>query len=90
MPPTPIEQRLVTLHAHYTRRVNAALAAGRMDLAQDLADDCRDEALDLILAAEGKTATAEVEILELGGLTQRAARRPGLRRRTFWRHITDR
>ena len=52
MPPTTIEQQLVTLHAHYTSRVNAALAAGRMDLAQDLAEDCRDEALDLMLAAK--------------------------------------
>ena len=77
MPSTSIEQRLVTLHAHYTSRVNAALAAGRMDLVQDLADDCRDEALDLILAAEGETATAaEVEILELGGLLRMMAPAP--------------
>ena len=38
MPPTTIEQQLASLHAHYTSQVNAAVAAGRMDLAQDLAD----------------------------------------------------
>ena len=32
MPPTTIEQQLVRLHAHYASRVNAAVAAGRMDL----------------------------------------------------------
>ena len=39
MPSTTIEQQLATLHAHYTGQVNAAVAAGRMDLAQDLAID---------------------------------------------------
>ena len=53
MPPTPLDERLPALHAHYTARVNAAIAAGRMDLVRDLADDCEDEALEMILEAEG-------------------------------------
>ena len=92
MPPTTIEQQLVTLHAHYTSRVNAAVAAGRMDLVRDLAADCQDEALDLILAEDGDIATAaEVEVLELGdGLPQWPRGRPGPRRHRFWRHIAGR
>ena len=53
MPPTPLDERLPALHAHYTALVNAAIAAGRMDLVRDLANDCEDEALEMILEAEG-------------------------------------
>ena len=52
MPPTPLDERLPALHAHYTALVNAAVAAGRMDLVQDLANECQDEALEMILEAE--------------------------------------
>jgi hypothetical protein len=69
MPPTPIDERLRLLHAHYTRRINAAVAAGRMDLVRDLANDCQDEALALMLAAEGDTPSQpnQTEVLEFGG-----------------------
>jgi hypothetical protein len=92
MPSTTIEQQLATLHAHYTGQVNAAVAAGRMDLAQDLAVDCETEALDLILSLEGDTTNAaEVEILDVGGgLPQWPRGRPGRRRHRFWRRATDR
>lgn len=87
MPPTPIEERLQALHAHYARRVNAAVAAGRMDLVQDLANDCEDEALELLLALEGNVSTpSRVEILEIGGgWSQTSGRRSRPRRRRFWR-----
>ena len=55
MLPTPIEERLPRLSEHYIWRINAAVAAGRMDLVRDLANDCQDEALDLMLALGGGT-----------------------------------
>jgi hypothetical protein len=65
---TPIEVRLASLHAHYVGRINAAVAAGRMDLVQDLAGDYEDEALELMLDAEGDTSNQQgyrkAEILE--------------------------
>jgi hypothetical protein len=69
MPPIPLDERLPALHAHYTARVNAAIAAGRMDLVRDLADECQDEALALILEAEGGSGrnNGAVEVLEAGG-----------------------
>ena len=57
MPPTPIDERLRLLHEHYTWQINAAVADGRMDLVRELANDCQDEALALILAAEGETSS---------------------------------
>ena len=51
--PIPINERLRLLHAHYTSQINAAVAADRMDLVRDLANDCENEALALMLAAEG-------------------------------------
>ena len=45
MPVTPIEERLASLQAHYTDRINAAVAADRMDLVRDLAEGYEDEAL---------------------------------------------
>ena len=69
MPPTPLDERLPALHAHYTALVNAAIAAGRMDLVRDLANDCEDEALEMILEAEGAATgrSNRVEVLETGG-----------------------
>ncbi len=52
MPVTPIQQRLASLQAHYAERINAAVAAGRMDLVRDLANGYEDEALELILDGE--------------------------------------
>jgi hypothetical protein len=67
---TPIEVRLASLHAHYIERINAAVAAGRMDLVEDLAGGYEDEALELMLDAEGDTSNQQIyrtaEILELG------------------------
>ena len=89
MPPTPIEQRLSALHAHYTSQVNAAVAAGRFDLVQDLTDACENEALELMITLEGDVGgSSEIEILELGGWPPRANREVGVavRRRRFWPH----
>ena len=65
---TPIEVRLASLHAHYVERINAAVAVGRMDLVQDLAGGYEDEALELMLDAEGDTSNQQgyrtAEILE--------------------------
>jgi hypothetical protein len=89
MPPTPINERLTLLHAHYTRRINAAVAAGRMDLVRDLANDCQDEALALMLAAEGDIPrlTSQAEVLEFGGWPRwRAGRRLGTLASRFRQH----
>ena len=69
MPVTPIEERLASLQAHYAERINAAVAAGRMDLVRDLADDYEDEALELILESgtSSQPDSRTVEILEFGG-----------------------
>ena len=77
MPSTPQEDRLRSLQAHYTERINAAVAAGRLDLVRDLAKDCQDETLAVL--ADGVDSTQEpnqktVEILELGGWHWRAPR----------------
>ena len=68
---TSIDERLQLLDAHYVRRISAAVDADRMDLVLDLANDYHDEALALILAAEGSTSSqlnqGTAEILELGG-----------------------
>jgi hypothetical protein len=65
---TPIEVRLASLHAHYVERINSALAADRMDLVEDLAGSYEDEALELMLDAEGDTSNQHgyrtAEILE--------------------------
>jgi hypothetical protein len=90
---TPIDERLQLLDVHYTRRISAAVDAGRMDLVRDLANDYHDEALDLLLAAEGRTLSVlnrgPAEILELGGWprSESAGRRPG-RWRRFWQRIS--
>jgi hypothetical protein len=78
----PIEERLVALHAHYVRRINAAVAAGRLDLVHDLVDEYEDEALEGILEDFGPA-----EILEAGGGTPwwQGADRSGRSRFWFWR-----
>jgi hypothetical protein len=91
MPATPIEERLADLHAHYVRRINASVAAGRLDLVRELADEYEDDSLELMLALEGGTASqpdyGRAEIRELGGPTPfwHAAGRPGTWRFRFWR-----
>jgi hypothetical protein len=69
MPVMPIEERLASLQAHYAERINIAVAAGRMDLVRDLANDYEDEALELILesGASSQPDPGTVEILEFGG-----------------------
>ena len=65
-----IEERLGDLQAHYTWRINAALAADRIDLARDLANDWHDEALQIVIARAGGSSTPSLpmtEVLELGG-----------------------
>ncbi len=86
----PIDERLRLLHAHYTSQINAAVGAGRMDLVRDLANDCQDEALALILAAEDGTSTqpnqGTVEILEFDVWPRwRGVHRPGTWRSWFRR-----
>ena len=87
----PIDERLQLLDAHYTTRISAAVDADRMDLVRDLANDYHDEALALMLAAEGNTSSqmmnwGTAEILELGGWprSENADRRAGWWFR-FWR-----
>jgi hypothetical protein len=91
MPATPIEERLAALHAHYVRRINESVAAGRLDLVRELADEYEDESLELMLALESGTASQpdyrRAEILELGGTAPywHGAGRPGPWRFRFWR-----
>jgi hypothetical protein len=81
MPTTPIEERLSFLHAHYVGRINAAVAADRMDLVEDLAGAYEDEALALMLAEGdpqgGTQHGGTVEILELGEWPRWSARKSG-------------
>jgi hypothetical protein len=86
MPVMPIEERLASLQAHYAERINAAVAAGRMDLVRDLANDYEDEALELILesGASSQPGSGTVEILEFDGAWPHW-HRPGRWRFGFWR-----
>jgi hypothetical protein len=91
MAPTPIDERLRLLHEHYTWQINAAVAEGRMDLVRELTNNCQDEALALMLAAEGDTSSQPtqrtVETLELGGLpSSRDGRKRGGLVSRFWQH----
>ena len=47
---SPLDAELIELHDFYVRGVNAALSAGRDDLAWDLAQDYPDEALMLLVS----------------------------------------
>jgi hypothetical protein len=64
MAATRIDEPLATLEAHYVRRINAAVAAGRMDLVRDLADDYRDGVRALVGTPDPHFGPAE--ILETG------------------------
>jgi hypothetical protein len=85
----PFQKALASLHAHYAERIEAAVAAGRMDLVRELADGYEDEALQLMLTLEGGTPTqlgfGNAEILELGPVWPRRERSSS-RRFGFWRH----
>jgi hypothetical protein len=89
VPVTPIQQRLASLQAHYAARIDAAVAAGRMDLVRDLANGYEDEALELILDGDDGTSTRQdhgtVEFLEFDGGWPHW-HRPGTWRFGFWRH----
>ena len=68
-----------------TTVIDMAVAAGRMDLVRELADDYEDEALQLMLSVEAGAATqpsdGTAEIIELGrGSSHRSERW------RFWRH----
>ena len=83
------EAGLATLRAHYLGRIDAAVAAGRMDLVRDLANDYEDEALQLMLAVEGgvpaEPGHQPAEILEFGPSWPHWPG-PGTWRFGFWRH----
>jgi hypothetical protein len=83
------EKALASLRAHYLERIDAAVAAGRMDLVRELADGYEDEALKLMLSVEGGTPShaghGNAEILELGPVRPRREGMGGGRFR-FWRH----
>jgi hypothetical protein len=89
MPATPFEEGMAVLRAHYAERIEAAVAAGRMDLVRELADNYEDEALELMLTVEGGIPAQPdhgiAEILEFGPAWPH---RPGsgTRRFGFWRH----
>ncbi len=90
---TSIDERLQHLDVHYTRRISAAVDADRMDLVRDLANDYHDEALALMLAADGTSSQLNwgtAEILELGGWprSESADRRAGWWFR-FWRRSSS-
>ena len=89
MPMTPFEEGLASLRAHYIWRIDAAVAAGRMDLVRELANDYEDEALELMLAVEGGVPAEHdrqtAEILEFGPAWPHWPN-PGAWRFGFWRH----
>jgi hypothetical protein len=84
----PFENALASLRAHYLERIDSAVAAGRMDLVRELADDYEDEALKLMLSVEGETPSragqGKAEILEFGPLRPHRERMSS-RRFRFWR-----
>lgn len=79
------ENGLAVVQAHYAARINAAVAAGRMELVRDLTNDYVDEALELMLTVERSSPGQPVEILEFGFRSQHA-HRVGTRRLRFWPH----
>jgi hypothetical protein len=89
MSATPFEEGLAFLRAHYAERIDMAVAAGRMDLVRELADNYEDEALELMLSVEGGGPTQQdhgrAEILEFGPTwPHRSA--SSTWRFGFWRH----
>jgi hypothetical protein len=89
MSATPFEEGLAFLRAHYAERIDMAVAAGRMDLVRELADNYEDEALELMISVEGGAAPqpdhSATEILELGP-SSRVRPGSGSWRFGFWRH----
>jgi hypothetical protein len=89
MSATPFEDGLASLRAHYLERIDAAVAAGRMNLVRELADSYEDEALQLMLAVEDDGTTqlrhSTAEILELGPQKPHHSR-SGTPWFGFWRH----
>lgn len=89
MSATPFEDGMASLRAHYLERIDAAVAAGRMDLVRELADSYEDEALQLMLAAEDDGSTqphhSTAEILELGPQSPHRSS-SGSWWSGFWRH----
>jgi hypothetical protein len=89
MSATPFEDGMASLRAHYLERIDAAVAAGRMDLVRELADSYEDEALQLMLAAEDDGSTqphhSTAEILELGPQSPHRSS-SGTWWSGFWRH----
>jgi hypothetical protein len=86
MAATRSDERLATLEAHYVRRINAAVAAGRMDLVRDLANEYGDG----VRALEGTPRDPHVgpaEILEFGDDRpyRRSIDAAGRWRFRFWR-----
>jgi hypothetical protein len=89
MSATPFEDGMASLRAHYLERIDAAVAAGRMDLVRELADSYEDEALQLMLAAEDDGSIqphhSTAEILELGPQSPHRSS-SGTWWSGFWRH----
>jgi hypothetical protein len=88
MSATPFEEGLAFLRAHYAERIDMAVAAGRMDLVRELADNYEDEALELMISIEGAPTQPDhsaTEILELGP-SSRVRPGSGSWRFGFWRH----
>ena len=89
MSATPFEEGLASLRAHYAARIDVAVAAGRMDLVRELANDYEDEALELMLTVEGGVPAQPdrrpAEILEFGPSWPHRPS-PGAWRFGFWRH----
>jgi hypothetical protein len=89
MSATPFEEGLDLLRAHYAERIDMAVAAGRMDLVRELADNYEDEALELMLSVENGAPTppghGTVEILEFGPSSRRGPASSSWRF-GFWRH----
>ena len=89
MSATPFEDGMASLRAHYLERIDAAVAAGRMDLVRELADSYEDEALQLMLAAEDDGSIqphhSTAEILELGPQSPHRSS-SGSWWSGFWRH----
>jgi hypothetical protein len=85
--PRQLDEGLASLRGHYLERIDAAVAAGRMDLVRELADGYEDEALQLMLSVEGGALTQPshrtAEILEFGRVSPHRSRSARWR---FWRH----
>jgi hypothetical protein len=88
MAATRIDERLAALDAHYVSRINAAVAAGRMDLVRDLADEYGD-GVRALMGTPRDPHLGPPEILEFGADRphRRGADAPGGWRSRFWRRF---